>query len=184
MLTKNCLLILVMVLLAAGSVHAGPVEEFCALGTAYEQNQRLDLTQAALQDAVLQTREAALAEQIIGSPAELDRLVALAPQIEIGLLKRLVSRIQFKVSQEGVETLSGNLQTLRSSFEERRSPSSALRVKKRIANIGGRQVDLLDGEWRSTADGRQFWVSNEYSDIVLTAADYRRYWATSTTVDE
>ena len=184
MLTKKCLLILVLVLLTAGSAYAGPVEEFFALGAAYEQTQALDLTQGILQDAVLQTREAALAEQIIGSPTDLDRLVAQATRIETGLLKRLVSRIQFKVSQEGIENLSGSLETLRNSLEQRRSPSSVLRVKKRIANIGGRQVDLLDGEWRSTADGRQFWVSNEYSDIVLTAADYRRYWATSSTVDE
>lgn len=183
MMTKKCLLILFMTLISIGA-FAGPADDFLALGSAYEQNMNLEFTQAVIQDVVLQTKEAALTEQLLASPEELTRVVNQVSKIETDLLGRLTSRIQFKVTQENQSNLEGALKALRSALDDRKSPSSIVRTKKRIANIGGRQVDLLDGEWRSTADGRQFWVSNEYSDIVLTAADYRRYWATSSSVDE
>lgn len=183
MMTKKCLLIVLMTLISIGA-FAGPADDFLALDPAYEQNMQLDLPQGVIQDAVLQTKEAALTEQLIAAPEELGKVVAQASKLETGLLNRLTSRVQFKVTQEHLTSLEGSLSALRVALDDRNSPSSSLRGKKRIASIGGREVDLLDGEWRSTADGRQFWVSNEYSDIILTAADYRRYWAHSSSVED
>ncbi len=58
------------------------------------------------------------------------------------------------------------------------------RGKKKIAMIYGRPVDMRDGEWHETPDGKRYWTSNESPDIVLSPAKYRRYLATASEVEE
>jgi hypothetical protein len=107
-------------------------------------------------------------------------LSALAAEIETGMLS-FFDRVQFKIAYEGRDDLKPVLEMLKRTIQER---PAVERGKKKIANIGGREVDLYDGEWRTAPDGRQFWVSNEYGDIVLSPAEFRRYSATAVIVND
>ncbi|RCK80982.1 MAG: hypothetical protein OZSIB_2359 [Candidatus Ozemobacter sibiricus] len=172
--------ILLFVILATPAL-AGVAEEFMSLSREYELNILASLHDSLDQGLTLNAREKALTDRLLASEDELSKVVAQADRLELGLLTRLISRIQFEVIQEGRTSLQPYLSSLRSTLQ---SQTIDDRVKKKIANIYGREVDLLDGEWKTAPDGRRYWVSNEYPDIILSSADYRRYLATAVTVED
>jgi|GEM_PF-1292712 len=156
-------------------------EEFYALGKAYERSSGLDIEQASRDDGLLMQKENILTNKILASEKDLLKLCERASQIEVGLLERLIKRIQFQVTQENKEALTPTLRILKTTYN---NGIKVVRGKKKIAQIGGQEVNLLDGEWNETPDGKRYWVSNEYPDIILTPAEYRRYMATAVTVEE
>lgn len=172
--------ILLFVILATPAL-AGVAEEFLSLSREYELNNLASLHDRLGQGLTLNTRETELTDRLLASEDELSKVVAQADRLELGLLTRLISRIQFEVIQEGRTSLQSSLSRLRSTLQTQTIDD---RGKKKIANIYGREVDLLDGEWKTAPDGRRYWVSNEYPDIILSSADYRRYLATAVTVED
>lgn len=175
-------LLLLVVLVSASSAFAVSLtEEFLALGASYEKNVSLDLPEGVSNELSLREREALLVEKLLGSPDELASVSTQVASLEAGMLSRLADRVQFKIALEGREDLKPVLGMLQRTLQ---GSSMAERGKKKIANIGGREVDLYDGEWRTAPDGRQFWVSNEYGDIVLSPAEFHRYSASAVVVND
>ncbi|MBI3038387.1 hypothetical protein HYY75_04935 [bacterium] len=173
------LLVLLNLLIAFPGLGLDLATELLSLSNTYEKNFLLEPNQSRENDLLVY--EESLFNSVLTSQDGLPGLSEVATRLETGLLNRLINRIQFKVVQESRNDLNGTLDSLRKAFSSR---SEGIKGKKKIANIGGREVDLLDGEWNTAPDGKRFWVSNEYPEIVLTPAEYRRYLATAVVVDE
>lgn len=157
---------------------AGPVEDLLSISATYELTLLQPLTDAVSEELKLSEQEARLMEQILASPAETQKLAEKANLLNGGVFRRLLSRVQFKINHESRTELQSMLTKLNGLSEH------MLRGKKKIAYIAGREVNLLDGEWRETPDGRQYWVSNEYPEIILSPAEYRKYSATAVVVQD
>jgi hypothetical protein len=91
-----------------------------------------------------------------------------------------VGHLQFEINQEKRNDLKHFLDEYQKTWEDE---SSWVKGKKKIAYIYGYEVNLRDGEWRHTPDGKRFWVSNEYPEIILSPAEYRRYSQSATVVE-
>jgi hypothetical protein len=174
-------LVFLLLGLAATTVAAATVaDEFIALGQEYEHTSLLDLTEAVPAELMLRTREMKLTNRLLESPADLDELAQKAAALEGGLLSRLLHRLQFEVSLNQQTRYASAVSAFRQAWLGGRDD----RLKKKIAYIHGCEVNMLDGEWHTTPDGRRFWVSNEYPDIVLSAAEYRKYLSTAVVVND
>ncbi len=182
---KNISFIFVTAILLTASLItpalAGVAEEFMGLNREYELNVLTTLHDSRGRGLTLNSREKELTDRLMASEEELGKVAAQAVKLELGLLTRLIARVQFEILQEGRTTLQSALTALRAAFQAQTIDD---RGKKKIAYIYGREVDLLDGEWKTAPDGRRYWVSNEYPDIILSSADYRRYLATAVTVED
>ncbi len=174
-------IILLFTAVSIGPAMAGTAEDFLALGRQYELDALSPVNQSSDRELSLNSREQELTNRLLASEEELAKVAARAGELELGLLARLIARVQFEITQEGRTSLQPSLKALMASFQ---SLGGDLRGKKKIANIYGNEVNLLDGEWNTTPDGRRYWTSNEYPDIILTPADYRRYMATAVTVED
>jgi hypothetical protein len=104
----------------------------------------------------------------------LDRVAAVAPE----LTARFLARLRFEVVHEGRVDLGALLDKWLGN------ENSASRTKKKVAFIYGCEVNLLDGEWHNAPDGRRFWISNEFPDIILSPAEYQRYAKTAAVIEE
>lgn len=159
-------------------VFAGPVDDLLVVSTTYEMTMIQPLADAAAEEMKLGDQEAKLTEQILASEQETSKLAEKAGLLNQGMVRRLVTKVQFKINHENRTDLQGVLKTLSGMSEQ------MMRGKKKIAYIAGREVNLMDGEWRESPDGRQYWVSNEYPEIILSPAAYRKYAATAVTVED
>ncbi|HNW33666.1 MAG TPA: hypothetical protein PKM25_01950 [Candidatus Ozemobacteraceae bacterium] len=179
----NRIIILVVVLLPlTTTAFAGSLaDEFIGLGRAYDRAVITDCESGIRTEFTLRVRESELTNRLLANEEELNRVAARAAEIETGMRDRLIGRIQFEVSQEGRASLAGALQALQ--LAQSNDPNSE-RSKKKVAMIYGRPVDMRDGEWHETPDGKRYWTSNEYPDIVLSPAEYRRYLSTASEVEE
>ncbi len=175
---KAVALALLAVVVFSQISFAGLVDDFLALGRQYEQLGILEPDQGFAESSVLSQKEHQLLGQIVNSGADLKEVTEKAQSVEAGLLSRLIDKVRFEVTLEKRGDLEPALKALEGQFQ------NLSRTKKKVANIGGRQVNLLDGEWRESPDGRRYWVSGEFPDIVLSAAEYRRYMATAVVVDD
>ena len=161
--------------MSVAAAHADSlVKDFESLSQEYHRTSAMDLSQAVPLERSLKNVEDDLIERLLKSKQALHDLSRRASSLEAGLLSRLVKRLQFEVVQEGRAELKPMLTTFWSAYKQ--APTID-RGKKKIAFISGCEVNLLDGEWNYAPDGRRYWTSNEYPDIVLTAAEYRRYSA-------
>ncbi|MBF0546895.1 MAG: hypothetical protein HQM08_20815 [Candidatus Riflebacteria bacterium] len=179
--TIKYLSVLIMIFGICSFLEASVADEFLALGTDYSKTHALQLSESVRQEKILLEKENFLSEKLLSSSEEIELLTKNSKAIEKGMLQRLIQRVAFKVNLEKRSDLAGCLSSLQIASKINKND---LRDRKKIANIGGRQVDLLDGEWNTTPDGKQYWVSNEYSDIILSAAEYRRYAATAVNEDD
>lgn len=181
LLKRIVVLVVVFLPLAAAAFAGGLADEFIGLGRAYERSLITDLESGIRSEINLRVREADLTNKLLANEAELNLVAARAAEIEAGMRARLIGRIQFEISQEGHADLSGALEALQIAQDD--GPGIE-RGKKKIATIYGRRVDMRDGEWHLTPDGKRYWTSNEYPDIVLSPAEYRRYLSNASEVEE
>jgi len=162
---------------------------FCLSGMAYGDNiselididrelvkiAEQDVADTAARESELRARENALFSSVINSGEDLEKLVPALSSTGSGLDERFKSRLRFEIGQEHRKDLQILLDKIQGMEE---GPSASVRGKK-IAYIYGCEVNLRDGQWHTAPDGRRFWVSNEYPDIVLSPAEYKRYMASA-----
>ncbi|PKL48104.1 MAG: hypothetical protein CVV42_10605 [Candidatus Riflebacteria bacterium HGW-Riflebacteria-2] len=138
-----------------------------------------DVADTAALESELRARENILFSSVINSSEDIERLIPALASTGSGLDERFKSRLRFEIGQEHRKDLQILLDKIQGMEE---GPSASVRGKK-IAYIYGCEVNLRDGQWHTAPDGRRFWVSNEYPDIVLSPAEYKRYLASATDVD-
>ncbi len=172
------LVLLLFISLCTLPTYAGPVDELLSISATYEMTLMQPLSEAVGEELKLNEQEARLTEQILADEKETEMLVKKAGLLNQGVVRRLLSRVQFKINHENRDELKSVMTALSGMSEQ------MMRGKKKIAYIAGREVNLLDGEWRETPDGRQYWVSNEYPEIILSPAEYRKYAATAVIVTD
>jgi len=181
-LLNRIIILVVVVLPLASAAFAGSLaDEFIGLGRSYDRAVIIDFKSGIRNEITLRVRESELTSRLLANEEELNLVAARAAELETGMRGRLIGRVQFEVSQEGHTNLTGVLQALQAA--QKNDPNNE-RSKKKVAMIYGRPVDMRDGEWHETPDGKRYWTSNEYPDIVLSPAEYRRYLATASEVEE
>lgn len=133
---------------------------------------------AAADLTALQLRESELFAALLQSDEDIKKFVSQAEATDSEILNRFYDRVRFEVSHEKRSELSFLIEDLNDG-----AGATDARNKK-IVFIYGSEINLLDGEWRSSPDGRRFWVSNECPDIVLSPAEYKRHFKNAATVEE
>lgn len=172
--------VVISLLLLTSTGFVDPATDLMSLGHELEKLHSLEPSKAASKEKALYALERKLTDKLISDKSELAEFLAGASDIPVSIMNRLVARISFEIIHENRSELLPELNTI---IKKRAAGSENLR-KKKIAYIYGREVNLLDGEWRLTPEGKRFWVSNEYPDLFLSAAEYRRYLATAIVVDD
>ncbi|MBU1109613.1 MAG: hypothetical protein KKB51_23225 [Candidatus Riflebacteria bacterium] len=166
---------------------------FCLSGMAYGDNiedllnidrELIDISgqeieKTAARESELMVRENQLFSVIVNSSEDVEKLIEALPASGSGLDERFKSRLRFEIGQESRK----DLQFLLEKWESGEGSSATVRGKK-VAYIYGCEVNLYDGQWHNAPDGRRFWVSNEYPDIVLSPAEYKRYKQSAQTVPD
>ncbi|MDD3146513.1 MAG: hypothetical protein PHD82_04360 [Candidatus Riflebacteria bacterium] len=140
----------------------------------------LETRTGAEADVSLKLRESELFSALLSSHEDIQRFIETADASDPMILQRFFDRVRFEVAHEGRSDLNYLVDNWHGEPDS--DPNS--RSKKKVAFIYGSEVNLLDGEWREASDGRRFWVSNEYPDIVLSAAEYKKYAKTATVVED
>lgn len=180
LLNRIVLLVVVLLPLASAAFAGSLADEFIGLGRVYERELITDLESGIRSEINVRVREADLTNRLLADETELNLVAARAAELESGMRARLIGRLQFEISQEGRASLNGVLQLFLAAHGD---DASVARGKK-IAIIYGREVDMRDGEWHETPEGKRYWTSNEYPDIVLSPAEYRRYLSTAHNVPD
>lgn len=170
LLKRSIVLVLVLLPLAVAAFAGSIADEFIGLSRTYDRALITDLESGISSEINLRVRETELTNRLLADEIELNRVAARAVEIETGMRFRLLGRVQFEVSQEGRISLAGALHALQIAHDK--DPNSR---SEKIAMINGRPVDMRDGEWHDTPDGKRYWTSNKYPDTVLSPAEYRRY---------
>lgn len=127
-----------------------------------------------------QLHESELFTSLLASRPDMLRFIDTAEVSDSDILARFYDRVRFEIAHEN----RSDLNYLLEAWHGEDNLPMPDRSKKKIAMIYGSEVNLLDGEWRKASDGRRFWVSNEYPDIVLSAAEYKKYLNSATTVED
>lgn len=128
----------------------------------------------------LKTREDELFAELFKSEELVVKFMQLVSSSNAGLSTRFMTRLRFEVSHEDRGNLKFLAESLVDAKEDGMAPS---RTDKKIVFIYGSEVNLSDGLWRNAPDGRRFWVSNEFPDIILSPAEYHRYLKSAATID-
>ncbi len=131
-------------------------------------------------EAALRARATKLFEQILVSEKSVKQFFAGASELQPGLVKGFVDRLRFAVIQESRHDLKPFLDNWTGA---QRDGSQSVRGRK-IAIIYGNEVNLLGGTWNNAPDGRRFWVSSEQADLVLSPAEYQKYFKTAVLADD
>ena len=129
----------------------------------------------------LRVRESAMFEQLLESKEDSQRFATTVGDSHSSLFARFIARIRFEISHEKRSELNFLIENQNNPFE---GESATVRDNKKVVFIYGCEVNLLDGEWRNAPDGRRFWISNEYPDIVLSPAEYRRHFKNASSIDD
>ncbi len=128
----------------------------------------------------LKMRETELFSVLLSDKEDIERFVEKAETAESDIIERFYDRVRFEITHER----RSDLTFLIEGWHGEGRGSRLSRNHKKIAMIYGCEVNLLDGQWRNSSDGRRFWVSNEYPDVVLSAAEYKKYLNSATTVPD
>lgn len=178
---KFFLVIVLIMLISVTPAYCGTADDFKNLGENYKKLGTTQVKESALQERTLQIKEAELFYKLLNTRSELDIIIRNSNSIEVSLLKRFRDRLQFEVSYENRKDLKPVLDQLSIKLQNDLIEEIS---KKKIAYIYGNEINLLNGEWQNTPDGHRFWISSEFSDIVLSPAEFRKYIESSTTVFE
>jgi hypothetical protein len=145
-----------------------------------ELSLKIDSGSATDDGLALKLRENELFSVLLNDKESIDRFIEEAEVAESDIIERFYNRVRFEVAHERRSDLSFLVDSWHGEERGRRPTRS----HKKIAMIYGCEVNLLDGQWRNSSDGRRFWVSNEYPDIVLSAAEYKKYFNSAATVPD
>ena len=173
-------LVVVIVIVAASSAWCDTVDELISIDSKLVKLSQSEHDLATEAESLLKKEEIKLFDRMLKSKNEIEKFVKLGDKFESGLEKRFVSRLKFAVNQESRSDLKAYLDDWTSAWGD----GATVRGKKKIAFIYGNEVNLLDGEWRNSPDGKRFWVSNEYPNVILSPAEYRRYAQTAVVIED
>lgn len=176
---KILFLVVAMTVIISSQAFSAAFDDFLKINEGYKNLQNSSADNVS--EKKLNLEESEVFYKLLKSKIELDKLVAKADKLETGLLKRLRDRLQFEVTYENRIDLNPYLEKINEVWN---SNKPVVKSKRKISYIYGNEVDLLNGSWQGTKDGHKFWVSNEYNDIVLSPAEYRKYSREATIVDE
>lgn len=134
-------------------------EDFLALNLEFRKLKNSD----PAAESVMQSREALLSAKLFESQEALKHLTSRSGELEKGLLNRMVERLTFKVNHEKREDL-------------REALEGFLKATNRIntGQKGTSGLDLNNGKWNTTPDGKKFWTSAENPEVILTPAEFQR----------
>lgn len=175
------LLLLFMTLFTLSAAWCDVIEDIIANDRELENIENLETSPSGSAATRLRLHENALFEQLLDSKEDSQRFIEVAGDSQPELLNRFIDRVRFEVSQEKRSDLNFLLEGW-NDFSE--GESATVRGHKKVVFIYGFEVNLLDGEWHNAPDGRRFWVSNEYPDVVLSPAEYRRHFKNAATVED
>ncbi len=178
---KTSLIMLLMALFTVSAAWCDVPEELLVidkeLAVLSASNEDKDMQR----EKELKARELELFAGLLKSEEAAANFLQLAASSDTGLAARFMSRLRFEVTQEGRSDLKFLLEDWASKIE---GESAQIRSKKKVAFIYGSEVNLLDGQWHNAPDGRRFWISNEYPDIILSPAEYQKYLKSATVVED
>ncbi len=142
------------------------VEDFLELNQEFRKVQNSD----SATETLLKAREADFTSKIFESPEALKKLVGQSDKLEKELLTRIVERLSFKVNHEYREDLREALD----GFLQASIRLTNIRKNKVINSESERKIDLSNGTWNTTPDGKKFWISNLNPEVILTPAEFQR----------
>lgn len=159
-------------------------------GGVIEDLQSLDREMAALtvsddeafyqQEAALRARATILFDEILASEKNVKLFFSVASELQPALVKGFVDRLRFAVIQENRQDLKPFLDSWTGNGKAGADGSR----NRKIAIIYGNEINLNSGTWNNAPDGRRFWVSAEHSDLVLSPAEYQKYFKTAILADD
>lgn len=165
-------LLIVIILVSASSAWCDLIDDLALIDSELTKVAQSDLSTSVEFEQKLKATEAKLFKKVFESKEAMQKFIKNADKFQSGLDVRFISKLKFEINQENRVDLKAYLDDWTNTWGDE---SATFRGKKKIAYIYGNEVDLRDGEWHNSADGKRFWVSNEYPDIVLSPAEYRRY---------
>lgn len=166
-------LLVVMILVAASSAWCDPVDDLLKIDSELASLPQNELSRSIQDESRLKAEETKIFAKIIESKEAIKKFIKLGNRFESGSAFRFVTKLKFEVNQENRTDLKAYLDDWKDTWGD--DFGATIKGKKKIAYIYGNEVNLMDGEWRYAPDGKRFWVSNEYPDIILSPAEYRRY---------
>ncbi|GAB4271669.1 MAG: hypothetical protein Kow0029_09620 [Candidatus Rifleibacteriota bacterium] len=178
---KTVLLLLVMILVAASTAWCDLIADLMKIDSDLAKIDQSDLATSVNLENKLKAQENKLFDKLIESKDQIKSFIEHGDRFESGMSERFINRLKFEVNQENRTDLKAYLDDWHNTWG---GDGATVRGKKKIAYIYGNEVNLYDGEWHNTADGKRFWVSNEYPDIILTPAEYRRYAQNAVIVED
>jgi anaerobic selenocysteine-containing dehydrogenase len=179
---KNAIsLFIILTFFLASAAWADPLAELKSIEAELTSLAKQNSEESLARESKLKVEENRVFSEILQAKDALESFINNAEQFEPGLKFRFVSRLKFEITQEGRTDLKKYLDDYTETWGDE---GTWTRNKKKVAYIYGHEVNLRDGEWRHSVDGKRFWVSNEYPEIVLSPAEYRRYAQSAAVVYE
>lgn len=177
---KIFLTLMAVILIFNTCVRGDEIQDLKELDQQFIQAAESELSVGVTREKELKKKETELFNSLLKSTEKIDKFIEVADDFESGIQDRFFDRLNFEINQENRTELKAYIDGW--NFNNP-SQGANFRSKQVIAYIYGNEVNLRDGEWRYTPDGRRFWVSNQYPDIVLSPAEYRHYAKNATVID-
>ncbi len=169
---KNLKTIYVLCLFFAmlvSTANCSVIDELIQISHEGCQLQQKSMEEAVPKECKLFARETSLISKLFDSNKELEKVESKVEKLGSAVFERLINRARFEANH-GKKELAGYVEL----WEKARDKVSQNSVKpEKIGRVYGVELNLSDGEWNFTADGKRFWASNQFPDIILTPTEYR-----------
>lgn len=170
---KTTFLLLMIALFSVSAVRGNTVaEELIAINEQLIGLVNSSQAEFTEREKALRDRETALFKDLVKSEKDASDFLKRLSKDEGKLGERFLAHIRFQISHEGRD----DLKSLLKKWEADSAAAAEVNARERTVSIYGCEVNLLDGEWRNAPDGRRFWISNEFPEIILSPAEYQRYF--------
>jgi len=170
---KTTMILLMMALFSVSAVWCNTITgELVAINEQFIGLVDSDQAEFAEREKSLLAVEARLFKNLLRSEKASSEFLKKIAQEKGGQTERFLAHIRFEVSHEGRDDLKPLLQ----KWEKVSDAPAEGQSREKTVSIYGCEVNLLDGEWRNAPDGRRFWISNEFPEIILSPAEYQRYF--------
>ncbi|MBF0409520.1 MAG: hypothetical protein HQM10_19425 [Candidatus Riflebacteria bacterium] len=175
---KKILVVIILLsglnLFPASAVPPSPLEDYLKLSGSYSKTSSSDTNESLKFDSNLLRQENALSEKILNSQPLAEKLAPRVASIEHGMLVRLGAKTRYKIVQDKRNDLRFLMNQIEN--EERKNVERNKRWNIKPVEWKGRMLDLTLGKWVKQADGSMNWLSDIYSDITLSQAQYQELW--------